>query len=313
LGDTEETDMSQPFDGGMDEPTVIGRRPVGVSRAGPARRAGASPLWPGEDASTPASPAREVNSQAQAPVLRRDVVQKPPVSASADAPRNPEDILAAAAAPLLIVVAHLRNAAQQADVPALRKEMAEQLRIFEERAARFGGRIGDVSAARYALAALVDEAVMTTPWGSASAWSTNSLLLEFHSETWGGEKVFAMVDRVRAEPQKYLALMKLLDVCLLLGFEGKYRVIDNGREQLTDLRAELGRLLRQHGRQPPRELSSSWQGTSATQILRNYLPLWVVFAIAGAIVLSSYGFVKWRVATETAPTENALMTIGGPG
>jgi len=307
--------MSQPFDGGMDEPTVIGRRPIGPSRAAPPRRSG-GPLWPGDAEPGPSSardPIADLAPSPSAPSWRLDSTQLPLASSVSGAPRNPEDVLVAAAAPLLIVIAHLRNSVQQADVGALRKEMADQLRSFEERAARFGGRIGDVSAARYALSSLVDEAVMTTPWGSASAWSTNSLLLEFHSETWGGEKVFAMVDRVRAEPQKYLALLKLLDACLLLGFEGKYRVIDNGREQLTDLRVELGRLLARYGRAPQRELSSAWQGMSATRMLRNYLPLWIVFTIAGAIILSSYGFAKWRIATETAPAENALKVIGGAG
>jgi type VI secretion system protein ImpK len=243
----------------------------------------------------------------------REAVSTARAATAPDAPRNPDDVLVAAATPLLVVVAHLRNSVQQADVAALRKEMADQLRAFEERAARFGGRIGDVSAARYALCSFVDEAVMTTPWGSASAWSANSLLLEFHQETWGGEKVFAMVDRVRAEPQKYLALLKLLDTCLLLGFEGKYRVVDRGRERLAELRVDLGRLMRQHARQAPQELSSPWRGVSATRRLRNYVPLWVVFALAGALAVSSYGMVKWRVASELAPAENALKTIAGPG
>jgi type VI secretion system protein ImpK len=310
LGDSEETGMTQPFDAGMDEPTVVGRRPIGPSRPAAARRPGGAPQEP----YSPPEPNFDAAPLQPAPAARRsDNLQTPLTASVSGAPRNPEDILVAAAAPLLIVIAHLRNAPQQADVDALRKEMAEQLRIFEERATRFGGRVGDVSAARYAVSSLVDEAVMTTPWGSASSWSTNSLLLEFHSETWGGEKVFAMVDRVRAEPQKYLALLKLLDACLLLGFEGKYRVLDNGREQLADLRNELGRLLRRHGQQPQRELSSAWQGVSPSRRLRNYLPLWVVFAVAGAIILSSYGFVKWRVATEISPAENALKVIGGPG
>jgi type VI secretion system protein ImpK len=303
--------MTQPFDAGMDEPTVVGRRPIGPSRPTGARRPGGAPEPP-YSRTEPTFDAPPIPPVAPAPSARRvDNVQAPLTSTVAGAPRNPEDILVAAAAPLLIIVAHLRNLPQQADVGALRKEMAEQLRLFEERATRFGGRVGDVSAGRYALSSLVDEAVMTTPWGSSSSWSTNSLLLEFHSETWGGEKVFAMVDRVRAEPQKYLALLKLLDACLLLGFEGKYRVLDNGREQLMELRNELGRLLRRHGQQPERELSPAWQGVNPTRKLRNYLPLWVAFAIAGAIILSSYGFVKWRVTSETAPAEHALKVIGG--
>ncbi|MBV8472321.1 MAG: type IVB secretion system protein IcmH/DotU [Hyphomicrobiales bacterium] len=307
--------MSANVDGGMDEPTVVGRRPIGRGRAAP------PPARFGEPAEELTAPARtpidrsaaEPNRPARTPALRaRETAQTARAASAPDAPQNPDDALVAAATPLLIVIAHLRNAVQQADVAALRKEMADQTRAFEERATRFGARVGDISAARYALCSFVDEAVMTTPWGSASSWSANSLLLEFHQETWGGEKVYAMIDRVRAEPQKYLALLKLLDTCLLLGFEGKYRVVDNGRERLTELRADLGRLMRQHARQPPTELSSSWRGVSATKRLRNYVPLWVVFALAGAVVVSSYGLVKWRVASETAPAENALKMVAGP-
>ena len=307
--------MNANADGGMDEPTVVGRRPIGSGCAAPAARMGEPP----EAAVMPAwaqidRGAAEAERPTRSPSTRaRETAQAARAATAPDAPQNANDVLVAAAAPLLIVVAHLRGAVQQADVAALRKEMVDQTRAFEERAARFGARIGDISAARYALCSFVDEAVMTTPWGSASAWSANSLLLEFHQETWGGEKVFAMVDRVRAEPQKYLALLKLLDTCLLLGFEGKYRVVDNGRERLTELRADLGRLMRQHARQPPAELSSSWRGVSATRRLRNYVPLWVVFALAGAIVVSSYGLVKWRVASEIAPAENALKSVAGPG
>ncbi len=77
---------------------------------------------------------------------------------------------------------------------------------------------------------MIDEAVMTTPWGAASNWSTHSLLNQFHGETWGGgeEKVFAILDRVRANPVQHLALLKLIDLCLALGFEGKYRVMEGG-------------------------------------------------------------------------------------
>ena len=307
--------MNASGDGGMDEPTVVGRRPIGPGRASPSARFGESPEAPADRARPPldrgASAAAPSRVAREAPPRVRETVATARVATSPDAPHNPDDVLVAAATPLLVVIAHIRSTVQQADVGALRKEMADQTRAFEERAARFGARIGDISAARYALCSFVDEAVMTTPWGSASSWSANSLLLEFHQETWGGEKVFAMVDRVRAEPQKYLALLKLLDTCLLLGFEGKYRVVDNGRERLTELRTDLGRLMRQHARQAPAELSSSWRGVSGTKRLRNYVPLWVVFALAGAIVVSSYGLVKWRVASETAPAEEALKTVAG--
>jgi len=294
-----------------DEPTVVSRRPIGPSRTGQTRR-GAAPAaaaWP-NDEPTAAFGRSDAGAPARTEAPRQESALQPStVLQVAEEAQAPEDVLLAAAVPLLVVVAHLRNSVQQADVAALRKEMAEQLRRFEDLALRLGARAGDVTGGRYVLCSLIDETVMTTPWGSASSWSTNSLLNEFHSETWGGEKVFTILDRVRTDPHKFTALLKLIDVCLLLGFEGKYRVLEGGREKLADLRVELGRLLRQHGKPPPRELSSSWQGLQQTRSLRNYMPLWIVFSIAGALILGSFGLTKWRVATDTAPAEQALRSI----
>jgi type VI secretion system protein ImpK len=228
-------------------------------------------------------------------------------------PKSPADVLVAAAAPLFLVIAQLRNLVENADVNALRREMVDQLRRFEERAVRYQARGGDVSAARYIVCALIDEAVMTTPWGSASAWSDNSMLNQFHNETWGGEKVFNILDRIRAEPTKYLALLKLLDLCLLMGFEGKYRVLEGGRERLDDLRAELGRLLRQHLPTDATELSPQWQGVTARRSMRSYVPLWIVFSASALLALIAYSYLRWRLSGEIAPVEHMLDLLRRAG
>jgi type VI secretion system protein ImpK len=300
--------MTSRSDPGLDEPTVIARRPLGPNRSAASRKQ----PGPGQGGAW-----RAIEPPVHDPAFD-DLVARLPESKDGtqpshgvpvpEEPKNDEDKLCAAATPLFVLVAHLKGAVEQADVEALRKEIVDQLRRFEERAVRFGATGNDVSAARYALCSLIDETVMTTPWGSSSAWSTNSLLLEFHSETWGGEKFFAILDRTKADPQRHLALFKLLDLCLLLGFEGKYRVIDNGRDQLNDLRLDLARLLRQFGKTPPQELSPSWRGIVRRRSLQRFIPLWVVFSVAAVLIISSYGFVKWRVWNETAP---ALQSLSG--
>jgi type VI secretion system protein ImpK len=50
--------------------------------------------------------------------------------------------------------------------------------------------------ARYVLCTTLDEVVLNTPWGRASQWSENSLLITFHNEAWGGEKFFELLDSV---------------------------------------------------------------------------------------------------------------------
>lgn len=284
----------------MDEPTLVGRRPVRPTRN--AQREDASdriapvPLPP--RVPSLAHQLGQVRSASHTEILAQTLFE----------PKALEDALVAAAEPVFLVVAQLRVVAC-ADIGPLRRGIVQKIRRFEEQALKYHAPNGDVSAARYVICALVDETVMTTPWGSRSAWSDNSLLSQFHNETWGGEKVFQIVDRVIAEPAKYLALLKLINLCLLMGFEGKYRVADSGRERLEDLRSKLQQALREYTASPPAELSSQWRAAMGRTAVHNYLPLWSVFAGAALIVLIGYGFLRWRLSVELAPVEQLIDLI----
>ena len=58
----------------------------------------------------------------------------------------------------------------------------------------------------------------------------------FHNETWGGEKFFVLLSRLTDRPGNNRDLLELLYVCLALGFEGRYRVLQNGKSQLEAVR-----------------------------------------------------------------------------
>ncbi|MBA4790877.1 MAG: DotU family type IV/VI secretion system protein [Rhizobiales bacterium] len=293
---------------GDDEPTVIGHRPVAVPRGGAAPRdgGGAQPRAPEPAAAPKPMPSPFDRAEAEAVGVGHPL----PDLAIAPDPSHPEETIAAAATPLLALVAQLRQAVEHADAAALRAETVAQIKKFDERAIKLGARVVDVSAARYVLCSVIDEAVMTTPWGAASNWSTHSLLNQFHGETWGGEKVFAILDRVRANPVQHLALLKLVDLCLALGFEGKYRVMEGGQYQLEELRDELGRLWRTHAKANLDELSPRWQGVSVRRKLSNVLPLWVVFAVAGVVLLIIYTLFAFRLEQGIAPVEDRLNRFG---
>lgn len=211
-----------------------------------------------------------------------------------------------------MLVAQLR-VVNNADIAALRRGIVEQIRRFEKRAAKDQPLGSDVTAARYVICALLDEAVMTTHWGSEGAWSDNSLLNQFHNETWGGEKVFQILECVRAQPAKYLALLKLINICLLMGFEGKYRVVEGGRERLEDLRSDVQRLLRDHTSEPPAELSIRWSGAKVRTGVRRYVPLWFIFVGAALTMLTSYSVFHWRLSGELAAVEQLLVVIARSG
>jgi len=219
--------------------------------------------------------------------------------------------LVRAAAPLLLLAGQFRSAMSVPDVPALRRHATEEIRRFEERARAAGASTETVMAARYALCASLDEAALSTPWGAQSDWAQQNLLVALHREAWGGEKFFGLLDRISTDPSRHIELMELQYLCLACGFEGRYRVMDRGREQLEDVRHELYRKIRAHRGEARPELSLRWRGLEDRRnpIVR-YVPWWVVGAGALALLAIVFTIYYARLGGWTAPVHAQLAQVG---
>lgn len=192
--------------------------------------------------------------------------------------------LVAAAAPLLACAAAMRTSVQQADPTALKESLATGLRAFESQARAQALPHEQVIAARYILCTALDEAAASTAWGGSGAWSTHSLLVQFHNETWGGEKVFQLMARLSTDVAVNRNLLELLYLVLAFGFEGRWRVIDGGRAQLEGVRERLLRLLRRGQPQADTALSPHWKtAVQPAAALRGGLSLW--WLAGGAVLL----------------------------
>lgn len=194
--------------------------------------------------------------------------------------------LVSAAAKLLVLIGKLRNLVQPPNVPALRASTADAVNQFDAAARRAGVSNETVLAARYILCTSLDEAVANTPWGVQGGWNKQSLLVQFHNETWGGEKVFQLLAKLAQDVPTHRQLLELIYSVLALGFEGRYRVIENGRAQLDTVRQRLADLIAKDRPPVEAELSPHWrgQGPGAAR-LRESLPMWV-FAAGFALLLA---------------------------
>jgi type VI secretion system protein ImpK len=195
-----------------------------------------------------------------------------------DAGLNP---LVALANRLLLAVPQLRATRSVADPVALRNQLAQGVRDFVAAATAAGIAPERVMAARYVLCTMLDEAAADTPWGGSGVWAAHSLLAMFHNETWGGEKVFQLMARLAEKPDANRDLLELIYSSLVLGFEGRYRVVDNGAAQLDAVRDKLAQILRQQRGDHAPALAQHWQGQT---IVRRRALSWLPLAATAAVV-----------------------------
>ena len=202
--------------------------------------------------------------------------------------------LVAAASDLLSEVVRLKHADTREDLETLNARLALSLHSFEPRALHNGADSSQIMGARYVLCTVLDEAVVTTPWGNESEWSQMSLLSSFHNETFGGEKFFRLLDGLIKNPVKNLPMLELMYLCLSLGFEGKYRVTNRGMLELEGIRDALYRQIRQLRGDVPRELSPRWEGLRDKRHgLIRIVPLWMVALFMAICLVVMYSGFSW--------------------
>jgi len=218
--------------------------------------------------------------------------------------RNP---ILQAAAPLLMLASRLGTAVQQANIATLRQQAVQEVRAFEERLRSAGVAPEDSLVARYLLCTFVDSAVLNTPWGAQGDWASQSLLVMFHKEVSGGEKFFDILERLRADPGRYVDLIELAYVCLALGYEGKYRHDPSGQVRLAELQHDLFRIIRERRQLRDEELSAHWKGVEDRRnpIIR-YVPWWMVAAVGLLILTVTFVVLHARLGYQAEPIKAAL-------
>ncbi len=207
---------------------------------------------------------------------------------------------------VLSEVVELRRCSGRESWDTLNDRLSLAVNQFETHALQGGLESSQIISARYVLCSVIDEAVLITPWGAQSEWSKKSLLSRFHNETFGGEKVFQLLERLSRDPLKHLAMLELLYLCLSLGFEGKYRVMERGASQLEAVRDALYRQIR-HVRGEPLKapLLPAIQGKDLHKRIRVIPVTWCV-AFTLTCLLALYTGFAWVLSKERS---NALQPL----
>lgn len=172
----------------------------------------------------------------------------------------------------------------------LRQSIAGLLKQLEELGARRGYKEAQLQHVKFALAALVDEAVLAGGFPLREEWERYPLQLEYFREALAGTKFFDRLDELLKHAESEADVIEVYYLCLLLGFKGKYSVFLE--DQLPMVINNVVEHLRRVGRLRSGVLAPHWLVNDQPEPppAEPELPRWVRFAAAAAIglVLLSY-------------------------
>ncbi|EQC00675.1 type IVB secretion system protein IcmH/DotU [Photorhabdus temperata] len=227
--------------------------------------------------------------------------------------RDYRNALVQAAYPLLNAMPHIRHTAKPEDSGQLRQQLIGEIYRFEKQCQQAGFSYETVLSARYCLCTSLDEAVALTSWGDNSIWSGNGLLITFHKENSGGENFSNLLDMLLQQPSKHIDLLELFYFCLLLGFGGRYRLIDNGLAQLETLIQRLAIRLRQVRGEYPAALSALPPPAINTHQPSRLSRFLVFFTLSGTLMTGLlYIGLNIRLNQQTEPVLTSIYDLPLP-
>jgi type VI secretion system protein ImpK len=206
----------------------------------------------------------------------------------------------------------MRSRADKAEFNAVH---AGALRLFEEFERRAKTQRKDpeeTAAAKYALAALVDEVVLSSDWPGREQWADDPLQLRFFGTYLAGEGFFERLDALRTTEKTSADVLEIYYLCLLLGFKGKYGISDV--ERLQALRKVVQNELERAQSEDPKGLAPHWQVTDGPDPQADRLPRWLVYAcaavLAACLLLYVGLFISIRVeAGRAQPAKAAALLL----
>lgn len=202
--------------------------------------------------------------------------------------------------PLLNMIYQVRTLVHNSDPSQLRNYLIEEVKKFELRAKEDGISPDTIAAARYCLCTVIDETAAQTPWGGGGVWAKYSLLVTFYNEAWGGEKFFQILARVTQTPSVHGDLIELMFFCISLGFEGRYKIVPNGKTQLELLRLRLAEIIFDLKGDKEKYLSPHWHGIIKPRApIWTILPVWVSFLFCSILAASAFIFFTFKLSDQS--------------
>lgn len=164
----------------------------------------------------------------------------------------------------------------------LRPKIKSLLDDFDQRAERYRFNHKIVQVAKFALAAFVDETVLTNDFQLKEEWERFPLQLEYFGEQLAGNKFFEKLEAMIRQIDQTADAVEIYYVCMLLGFKGRYAVYE--QDKLLKIMQQTADALVKAGKISKVDLSPHWLANDQpAPPEKRGMPTWAKVAAFGGL------------------------------
>lgn len=201
----------------------------------------------------------------------------------------------------------LKNRYTPTDAEQFSTQVRRLLDNFERSARQVQTPPDDIYAAKYALCAAIDEAILSSEMEIKSVWERAPLQLILFGDQLAGENFYTTLEQVRQRGEASVQVLEVFYMCLLTGFQGKYML--EGEEKLRYLIATLDKEIT-HLKGKRAQFSPHWKSPdNIKHLIKAEIPLWVIVSTLALLGIVTYTGLNWLLAKHTNTTLGTYFDV----
>ncbi|MBV9157350.1 MAG: DotU family type IV/VI secretion system protein [Acidobacteriaceae bacterium] len=228
------------------------------------------------------------------------IPQTPPAPGGPQLPKRADNLPLVFQEVLTVIVRLRANRQRVGDLESFRVQIRGALKTAEQEGLRRGYTMEDLRVAVFAIVAFLDESILNSQNRIFADWPRKPLQEELFGVQLAGEIFFRNVERLLGRPdsEALADLLELHQLCLLLGFRGKYSA--SGTAEIRSILGQIEEKIRRIRTVP----APAWQ--IAPQVIQSssdkWLPVLKWIAVA-CVVLALVLFVAFKISLSSAASE----------
>jgi len=182
-----------------------------------------------------------------------------------------------------ILILQLRSTNDYGNAPVLKSKVHEMFDRLERNARSSGIDNEKIRFTKFALAAFLDETIISSAWDHKDEWLSEPLQIQMFDTFNAGEEFFSNLNMLRQRSGSNKEVLEIYYLCLSLGFKGKFQL--QSPETLRRIVDDLNMELHPEVHTTMENLSPNARPhENFVKVVNDGLPLWIY--PAAAIVLS---------------------------